>query len=59
MKHIHQIGTQGSSYTYIVEVEGDVETHASVVDHPELFEVVDGMPPENAQKLIYSYGRFK
>lgn len=54
MRHIHQIGTEGSSYTYIETAISDLNEHPSVIEHPELFEIIDGSPPENAQRLIYS-----
>jgi hypothetical protein len=57
MKHIVQTNTIGTdSYTIVMTNDwvGQLETHSSVVDHPELFEVVDSELPENYQLLNYN-----
>jgi hypothetical protein len=54
MAHIHQKNTEGISYTYVVIETDDINNHPCLIEHPELFEIVDGDPPEIAHKLNYS-----
>ena len=57
MKHIAQSNTIGTdSYTIVdtSEWQGEVQDHPSVIDHPELFEVIDSELPENYQLLNYN-----
>jgi hypothetical protein len=57
MKHIVQINTIGTdSYTIVMTDNwvGQLETHPSVVDYPELFEIVDSELPETYQLLNYT-----
>lgn len=53
MRHIHQIGTEGKTYTYIETDMEDLENHLAMMNHSDLFEIVDGMPPEGSQILIF------
>lgn len=58
MKHIRQIGSNTNSNESYIVVEttnypGDLEDHPSIIDHPNLFEVVDCEIPDNFQYLIY------
>lgn len=60
MKHIRQINSVGTeSYTVIVtngyggSGEPPLESHPSVLEHPELFEIVDCEFPEQ-----YQYGEY-
>jgi hypothetical protein len=60
MIHIRQIFdpttvTEESIYTVVV-TEGyeDLTTHPSIVEHPEIFEIVDAELPEQYQFLNYS-----
>lgn len=60
MKHIRQkldIALKGIEIAYtVVDTTGwtlPLEQHPSIVEHPELFEIVDEDIPENAQTLIY------
>jgi hypothetical protein len=46
--HIRQIGVE---YTYTVVIENGEQ---ALIDHPELFERVEGEVPEGAQFLIYT-----
>jgi len=50
MKHIRQISSQ--TYTVVI-AEEPLEEHNSIIEHPDLFEIVDGEIPENAQYLNY------
>lgn len=54
MRHIHQIHSEGKTYTYVETDMEDLENHPSILSYPEYFEIVDGNPPENAQILIFS-----
>ena len=53
MAHIHQIGTEGESYTVVV-AEGDLTQHPAILEHPEFFEIVEADLPEVYQKLDYT-----
>jgi len=56
MKHIRQIDSVIlTPYTIVVTDDWNkpLEEHPSVVDHPELFEIVDCDIPEYIQFLIY------
>ena len=53
MAHIHQIGTEGEGYTVVI-AEGDLSLHPSIVEHPDLFEIVEGDLPEFYQRLNYT-----
>jgi hypothetical protein len=48
MEHIKQITTEN---TYVVVIENGEQ---AILDHPELFERVNGDIPEDAQFLIYT-----
>lgn len=50
MRHIKQ-NTQGI-YT-MVEANEPLENHLSILEHPELFEIVDNDLPEYYQILFY------
>lgn len=50
MKHIRQISSQ--TYTVVIANE-PLEEHNSIIEHPDLFEIVDCEIPENAQYLSY------
>lgn len=56
MAHIHQSNTDDDNYivveTDLTEIE-DLMNHISIVEHPDLFEVIDTDPPLKHQKLIY------
>jgi len=43
------------TYTVVVTEgwEQPLEEHPSIVEHPELFEIVDADVPDNAEYLIY------
>jgi hypothetical protein len=43
------------AYTIVDTSEwiGDIEDHPSIVNHPDIFEIVDEDIPINAQYLIY------
>lgn len=52
MKHIRQKIL--IPYTVVVVAPGeDLETHASIVEHPEVFEISEDEIPSNAQFLNY------
>lgn len=56
MRHIRQIeiGIKKEIETYTVVIaEEPLEEHNSIIEHPDLFEIVDGEIPENAQYLSY------
>ena len=52
-EHIHQIGTTGDTYTVVETDFVDLTQHPSIIDHPELFEILDKDLPQKYQKLIY------
>lgn len=56
MRHIRQIEIgikkEIESYTVIIANE-PLEKHNSIIEYPDLFEIVDGEIPENAQYLNY------
>jgi len=53
MRHIRQINSVGTdSYTVVVANE-PLEEHASIVQHPDLFEISDSEIPEIHQFLNY------
>lgn len=54
MRHIHQIGTEGFSYTYILTDQEDLENHPAIVNFPDKFEIIDEDVPDNAQILNFS-----
>jgi len=50
MRHIRQINTE----TYTVDIANEpLEEHLSLIEHPNLFELVDCEIPNNAQYLNY------
>ena len=55
--HIRQINTAKEKTSYTVvdtnNWEGKLSDHPSVIEHPELFEVVDELIPKDAQYLTY------
>ena len=60
MKHIRYIpSVETNSYTIVIsegyggENEPPLESHPSIVDHPELYEIIDCDIPEHHQYLIY------
>lgn len=50
MKHIRQINTE--TYTVVIANE-PLEEHNSIIEHSDLFEIIDCEIPENAQYLNY------
>lgn len=54
MRHIHQKGTEGFSYTYILTDQEDLENHPAIVNFPDKFEIIDKDVPDNAQILNFS-----
>ena len=47
---------QKNADVYIVNVEGyenNLQNHPSVVNYPDLFEIVDGEIPQNFSRLIF------
>lgn len=47
---------QKNADVYVVNVEGfenDLNLHPAMVNYPDLFEVVEGEPPQNYTKLIF------
>jgi len=50
MRHIRQINTE--TYTVVIANE-PLEEHLSLIEHPNLFELVDCEIPNNAQYLNY------
>lgn len=68
MKHIHQIGTEEPTYITVKpelycewdgkksiehKFDGELEQHPSIVNHPDLFEIVEENPPEKTHWLNY------
>lgn len=55
MRHIKYTKDEGHTYTVVNTDtwDGELETHPSIVDHPDWFEIVDCDIPNNAQYLIY------
>ena len=56
MSYIKQ-KTEGTTDIVIVNLTGytgDLSQHPCVLHHPELFEVIDGNPPEKVNILNYS-----
>lgn len=56
MRHIRQIeiGIKKEIETYTVVIaEEPLEQHNSIIEHPDLFEIVDGEIPEYVQYLSY------
>lgn len=56
MVHIRQKGTETTNSYTIVKTDNwnkPLEQHPSIVEHPELFEIVDCEIPEDIQYLIY------
>lgn len=58
MIHIRQKIADGllpEAYTVVVTTDwvGNLEDHPSIVNHPDIFEIVDAPIPDNAQYLIY------
>lgn len=58
MIHIRQKMADGlmpEAYTVVDTTDwvGDLEDHPSIVNHPDIFEIVDATIPDNAQYLIY------
>lgn len=57
MVHIRQIGTENTNSYTIVNTDGwtkPLAEHPSVVEHPELFEIVDTDIPDYVQYLNYT-----
>ncbi len=53
MRHIRQINTVGTdSYTVVIAQE-PLESHPSIVNHPDLFEISEDDIPEQHQYLNY------
>lgn len=53
MKHIRQICSE--VYTVVNTEKGeDLENHPSILNNPDLFEIVENDIPKNAQYLNYS-----
>jgi len=55
-RHIRQKNSseeESRAYTVVIADE-ELEVHGSIVEHPNLFEIVDIEIPEDAQYLIYS-----
>jgi hypothetical protein len=50
MRHIRQINTE--TYTVVISNE-PLEEHSSIIEYPNLFELVDCEIPDNAQYLNY------
>ena len=58
MIHIRQKIADGllpEAYTIVDTSDwtGDLSSHPSIVNHPDIFEIVDAEIPNNAQYLIY------
>ena len=53
MRHIRQINTIGQEYYGVVIAEEPLEEHASIVEHPELFEISEDEIPIKHQFLNY------
>lgn len=54
MKHIRQINSVNTEcYVIILTEEIDFENHASILEHPEWFEIVDCEIPNDFQYLNY------
>lgn len=47
---------QKNADVYIINAEGDLSEHAAIINYPDLFEVVEGTPPENFERLNFSSG---
>lgn len=48
---------QRNADVYVVNVEGfenDLTLHPAIANYPDLFEVVEGNPPGNYTRLIFS-----
>lgn len=60
MQHIRQkldlAAKQETAYTIVITDNWTLplEQHPSIVEHPEIFEIVDTDVPENAQYLNYA-----
>jgi len=57
MKHIRQKNIAGTTYTVVITEGWDkpLEEHPTIVEHPEVFEVVDcDIPTEHLQYLNYN-----
>lgn len=53
--HIHQIGTEGDSYTVVDDLRlSDLTQHPAILEHPEFFEVSKEDLPEKYQILNYA-----
>lgn len=47
---------QKTGDVFVVNIEGyenDLSQHPAIINHPDLFEVVESDVPENFEKLIY------
>ena len=53
MRHIRQINTVGQEYYGLVVADEPLESHPSVIEHPELFEISEDEIPEKVQYLNY------
>ena len=59
MVHIRQKASSDGVYTVVIsegyggENQPSLESHPSIIDHPELYEIVDLDIPEEHQYLIY------
>lgn len=59
MLHIRQINSsEDSKKAYVIVItdgwNDDLLKHPSIVDHPDLFEIVDDEPPKDAEYLNYT-----
>ncbi len=45
---------QKNADVYIINAEGNLSEHPAITEYPELFEVVEGTPPENFERLNFS-----
>lgn len=52
MQYIRQKADKDSVLTVVV-AEGDLTKHPAIIDHPELFEIVEGEIPKDTQFLNY------
>lgn len=53
MRHIRQKNTIGQEYYGLVIAEEPLESHPSIVNHPDLFEISEDEIPEKHQYLNY------
>ncbi len=57
MAHIKQSNSTQQCYTIVVTDDwyGELSEHPSIINHPELFEIVNGEVPENATIQFLKY----